>query len=303
MSTGVRIAVEAPAKINLYLKITGRRPDGYHLLRTLMQKVDLVDRICLSRIPSGIRLSCPDSELPEDEGNLAYRAARLFFETMAGRFSGRMPGVEIILYKTIPVAAGLGGGSSDAAAVLRGLDELFSCNCTTRELLDMGALLGADVPLFVLDWPIAWATGIGEQLQPAMPLIGYTILLANPGFAVSTQSIFNKFALTAEENIFNLNNLQKGGSFSGGDHPFRHRPIRPDELENDLERVTANQYAEIGRLKERMLENGALAALMSGSGPSVFGIFSENRSDEAMACCLELKGEYPKTFLVAPLQD
>ncbi len=297
------LRVTAPAKINLYLQVTGRRPDGYHLVATLMQKIGLFDQLVLQQCATGISLSCPDSSLPEDKGNLVYQAARLFLTTMAGRPARPLAGVKITLYKSIPVAAGLGGGSSDAAAVLRGLDKLFCTNCTTRELLAMGRSLGADVPLFVVDWPVAWATGIGDRLHSAVALTDVDILLVNPGFSVSTSWVYERFALTAAENIFNLSNLQmqKGIADAGDDHRFTHRAIRPDELRNDLERVTADHYEEIGILKERLLQGGAAAALMSGSGPSVFGLFPKGGAGLARACCQDLARDYNNIFLISPL--
>ncbi len=297
---GLRLT--APAKINLYLQVTGRRPDGYHFLATLMQKVDLFDQLVLQRCAAGISLSCPNSGLPEDEGNIVYRAARLFLATMVERLTGPLAGVKITLCKSIPVAAGLGGGSSDAAAVLRGLDKLFGTRCTIRELLAMGVSLGADVPLFVVDWPVAWATGIGDRLQTAVALTDVDILLVNPGFSVSTSWVYERFALTAAENIFNLSNLQKGNADAVEDHGFRQRAIRPDELRNDLERVTADRYAEIWVLKKRLLKGGAAAALMAGSGPSVFGLFpKQGGAGLAEACRRDLARDYDNTFLVSPL--
>lgn len=293
------LALDAPAKINLSLRVTGRRPDGYHLLATLMQKISLCDRVELRRRAGDtIRLRCPDSNLPEDEGNLAYRAARLFFEETASRREGG--GVEITLRKNIPLAAGLGGGSSDAAAVLRGLNRIFAAGCTEGELLGLGARLGADVPLFIVDWPVAWATGIGDRLQPAAPLAGYLILLVNPGYSVGTAWVYQRFALTEQAKKINLTNFidQEG---EGVESPFRHRSIRPDELVNDLEAVTAAEHPEIILLKERLLQAGAEAALMTGSGPTVFGLFREEKEGKAAACVKEMAREYPRTFLVRPL--
>lgn len=293
------LELAAPAKINLYLRVTGRRADGYHYLATLMQKVSLFDRVVLHRIDAGIRVDCPDSDLPEDEGNLVYRAAHLFLQTVARRLQGN-PGVEITLYKNIPLAAGLGGGSSDAAAVLLGLNRLFAAGCTEPELLAMAGSLGADVPLFIVDWPVAWATGIGDRLHPAVPLTGYRILLVNPGFSVPTARVYEKFALTAAAKKINLKYLLDEHA-GAEDYPFIRRAIRPDELVNDLEAVTAGQYREIDDLRERLLKGGAAAAMMTGSGPSVFGVFSEQEEDKAVACGRELAREYPKTFLVSPL--
>jgi 4-diphosphocytidyl-2-C-methyl-D-erythritol kinase len=293
------LALDAPAKINLYLRVTGRRADGYHYLATLMQKVSLFDRLLLRKIDTGIRVFCPDSNLPEDEGNLVYRAARLFLQTMAPRLQGGK-GVEITLYKNIPLAAGLGGGSSDAATVLLGLNRLFAAGCTESELLSMGSRLGADVPLFIVDWPVAWATGIGDRLYPAVPLAGYRILLVNPGFSVATAWVYEKFALTAAGKKINLQNFHDEHA-GEEDCPFARRAIRPDELVNDLEALTAGQFREIYSLRERLLKGGAVAAMMTGSGPSVFGLFQEQEEEKAVACGRELSREFPKTFLVSPL--
>ncbi|MHB8809249.1 MAG: 4-(cytidine 5'-diphospho)-2-C-methyl-D-erythritol kinase [Desulfobulbaceae bacterium] len=293
------LEIDAPAKINLYLRVTGRRADGYHYLATLMQKVSLFDRVVLRRITTGIRLFCPDSGLPEDEGNLVYRAARLFLQSMAPRLHGEH-GVEITLYKNIPLAAGLGGGSSDAAAVLLGLNRLFTTGCTESELLAMGGQLGADVPLFIVDWPVAWATGIGDRLRPAVPMAGYRILLVNPGFSVATAWVYEKFALTATRKKIKLKNFYDEHA-GEADCPFTRRVIRPDELVNDLETITAGQFQEIHGLRVRLLKGGAVAAMMSGSGPSVFGLFPEQDEDKAVACGREISQEFPKTFLVRPL--
>ena len=297
-----KVSLRAPAKINLYLKVTGRREDGYHYLATLMQKISLFDHLELQRGGSGLHLCCPDSDLPEDETNLAFRAARIFFDKMGTRVRGSGTGVTITLNKIIPVAAGLGGGSSDAAAVLRGLDQLFATSCTEDELLNMGASLGADVPFFVADQPVAWATGIGEQLYPAVPLSGYHILIVNPGYSVSTPWVYEKFALTVGQNINNLQILQNQDV--GRDRPnvFVSRAIRPDELVNDLEQITSSHYREIEQLKKRLVQGGAVAAMMSGSGPTVFGLFQADEAKRADDCVQALKKEYRKTFLVDPLQ-
>jgi 4-diphosphocytidyl-2-C-methyl-D-erythritol kinase len=296
-ATEKTLALDAPAKINLYLRVTGRRHDGYHYLATLMQKVSLFDRLLLRKAGSGIRVHCPGSGLPEDEGNLVYRAARLFLQTMAPRLHGDF-GVEITLHKKIPLAAGLGGGSSDAAAVLLGLNRLFAAKCTGPELLALGGRLGADVPLFIVDWPVAWATGIGDRLHPAVSMAGYRILLVNPGFSVATAWVYEKFALTATGKKINLKNSD---DVHAEEVDFTRRAIRPDELVNDLEAVTAGQYLEISSLRERLLKGGAVAAMMTGSGPSVFGLFPEQEEEKAVACGRELSREYPKTFLVSPL--
>jgi 4-diphosphocytidyl-2-C-methyl-D-erythritol kinase len=290
------LALLAPAKINLYLKILGRRPDGYHDLYTLMQKVALYDELelTLTDVP-GIRLLCPDSNLPEDEDNIVFRAAQLFLS----KTGISAQGIQIVLRKRVPLAAGLGGGSSDAAAVLKGLNQLLQVSCTTEELAAMAIQLGADVPFFVYDLPAAWAGGIGERLEPAEPLRGVTVLLVNPGIAVSTKWAYETFsqaagriALTAAEKQFNLSIF----SAESGSIP---RIFQPEMLHNDLEVVTAATYSQISVLKQRLLTAGAVGTMMSGSGSTVFGLFRD--AVAAQACWHDLKREYGQTFLVEPL--
>ncbi len=293
-----QLCLEAPAKINLYLEITGRRSDGYHELNTLMQKLALFDTLCFTLTDEpGIHLTCPGTDLPIDEGNIVYRAAQIFFEEQ-GRAE---QGVEIIIQKNIPVAAGLGGGSSDAATVLLALDRLLVTQRSTKELAVLALRLGADVPLFVHDMACAWATGIGEQLQSAVPLVGYQVLLVNPGISVSTKWAYETFALTSEQNIFNLSCSQKEDSVNIRNVSWCTQSFRPEELANDLETVTQNKFSVIGSLKKKMLTAGAAGALMSGSGSTVFGLFADDADDQAKRCYQELQQEYDQVYLVHPL--
>jgi len=296
------LVLTPPAKINLYLKVLGRREDGYHLLATLMQKIDLCDTITLSRTETpGIHLQCPDSSLPENKENIVYRTAELFFEEQ-GNVLSKTQGVTIVLQKKIPVAAGLGGGSSDAAAVLRGLNRLFHTGCGPDQLAEMGLRLGADVPLFVHDWPVAWATGIGEQLSPARGLDDGWLLLVNPDFPVSTKWVYENLALTAKEKKINLKNshcnVEQGEAVSSPDRPFLS-----DDLHNDLEQVTIQKYQEIDRIKKQLLQAGAQGALMSGSGPTVFAIFREQDLDLARQCQGLFLKTYKQVYLVRPLAN
>ena len=155
---------------------------------------------------------------------------------------------------------------------------------------------------FVTNLPVAWATGIGEQLQPSVPLSGYLILVVNPGFPVSTSWVYDNFALTVGQNINNLKNLQNSDVSHDLRQLFSSRAIRPDELVNDLEQVTSCYYRQIEVLKQRLVKGGAVAAMMSGSGPTVFGLFQTSEAERALVCSQELKREYQNTFLVDPLQ-
>ena len=295
---GRQLCLDAPAKINLYLKITGRRPDGYHELATLMQKLALFDTLCCTLVDEpGIHLTCPGTDLPVDEGNIVYRAAGIFLQEQ-GRAE---QGVEIIVQKKIPVAAGLGGGSSDAAVVLLALNQLLAAKCSTEKLAKLALRLGADVPLFVHDMPCAWATGIGEQLKPAVSLTGYQVLLVNPGIFVSTKWAYETFALTSGQNIFNLSCSQKEDSVNLRNVSWCTQPFQPEELANDLETVTADKFSVIDIIKNKMLAGGAAGALMSGSGSTVFGLFADDAHTQATRCYQELQQEYDQVYLVQPL--
>lgn len=295
------LRVEAPAKVNLFLRITGRREDGYHTLESLMQKVSLFDTLDMHRCESGIRLQCSGGDLPVNEDNLAYRAAVIFFKTMANRMAVKETGVVITLHKLIPIAAGLGGGSSDAAAVLRGMQHIFGVDCSSTEMAAMGLELGADVPFFLNDSPACLATGIGERLCPAAGLEGVGLVLVNPGFAVSTKWVYQNFALTKSKNNFNLANSLSAAGEVDPFYTFKERVIGSNELYNDLEKVTAGKHREIADLKKLLLAEGAEAAMMSGSGPTVFGFFTNQ--ELAKRCCARIKRIHTQTFMVLPLSN
>jgi len=288
-ANGQRLTLKAPAKINLFLKILGRRSDGYHEIESLMQKIELFDILHVSRQEGFISLSCPGNAVPEDRNNLVFRAAEAFFST-----TSIAPGVRIILEKKIPVAAGLGGGSSDAAAVLLGLNRLYAAEMEPEGLADIGLQLGADVPFFLQDCSGALATGIGESLRQVDPIRNYWILLVNPGFAVSTKWAYENFPLTSYSNPFILARGRKmDGNF------MLSSPGLFEELGNDLEAVTINRYPEIGYIKKELKKAGAVTALMSGSGPTVFGLFPGKK--EAQHGFEQFAREYgDNVFLVRP---
>ena len=281
--------MKAPAKINLFLKILGRRPDGYHEIESLMQKIELFDVLHISRKDKTIALNCPGSTLPEGKGNLVYKAAQVFFAS-----TGIDPGIEIVLEKNIPVAAGLGGGSSDAAAVLVGLNEFFGAGLDRDRLMDMARPLGADISFFVQDYSTAIATGIGECIQEVDAIKGFWILLVNPGFEVSTKWVYENFPLTSTSNPYIL---ARGRNLQDGFHTAA--PGLFEELGNDLEAVTISRYPEIGDIKKELKQAGAGASLMSGSGPTVFGLFPQK--EDAEHCIIQLSKKYGgNVFLVRP---
>lgn len=250
---------KAPAKINLCLHVLGRLDNGYHELAMAMQRVDLCDDIQIALDgPPGIRVVCSGIQLAVGEENIAARAARLFLEETQIDV-----GIDIEIKKQIPVAAGLGGGSSDAATVLLGLSELLGVDLGLNQLLGIGSRLGADVPFFIFQQP-AWATGIGTRLEslPVLPEVAY--LLVNPGIAVSTAAVYRSLQLTKGAELANLP---------------RFSVVTRDDLcaalHNDLESVTLQRFPLIAEIKQQLLDQGALGALMSGSGATVFGVFAD----------------------------
>jgi 4-diphosphocytidyl-2-C-methyl-D-erythritol kinase len=231
--------VKSPAKINLFLHITGKRPDGYHNLLSLMCGVSLYDDLLLAPdFHPGITVKCDHEAVPEDNANLAYQAAALFFSKLGRRpavpFSGETEGLSIAIKKRIPVAAGLGGGSSNAASVLAALNKMYSHPFSNSSLAKMGLSLGADVPFFLFGCP-AIAKGVGEQLTPYEKVKNYTILLVCPELSVSTAWAYKNLNLRLTKCEKKLKKFLFGiPEFKAGQH-----------LCNDLESVTTERYPEI----------------------------------------------------------
>jgi len=249
----------SPAKINLFLQITGKRQNGYHDLFTLMCCISLYDTVSLSFGAKYTTVSCSDPEVPEDESNLAVRAANLFFKTVH-----KNEHVKIGLEKQIPVAAGLGGGSSNAASVLLGLNRYYGRPLPQDKLISIGLSIGADIPFFIFGKP-ATASGIGEKLEAYEGLKLFQILLVCPKFAVSTKEIYKNLNLELTKCNKKLKYIVfKKKAFDIEKH-----------LCNDLEEVTASICPDVNKAKEVLLSHGAIGALMSGSGPAVFGIFPD----------------------------
>ena len=258
--------VRAPAKLNIRLKITGRRPDGYHSLVSIMVPVDLSDVLEL-KAPYGnrIEIQCRGKNVPSDESNLAFRAAKSFMSRLDLK-----DGVSIHLEKKIPVAAGLGGGSSDAAAVILALNDIYSRPLSLSDLHRIAVGIGADVPFFLEPKP-SLATGIGDILEPLdqWPELWYVIV--TPPIHVSTSWVYGnlKLELTTGEYDYILSVL-KNDNF-----------VISRILENDLEKVTSASFPIISTIKKALIDRGAEGAIMSGSGPSVFGLFSSHGEAES----------------------
>jgi 4-diphosphocytidyl-2-C-methyl-D-erythritol kinase len=276
--------VLARAKINLALDVLGRRPDGYHELRSLMQTLALCDRVVVRALPDShppVALACAGQEVPGGPDNLAYRAALLY----ADRYGLRQP-VSISLRKRIPGAAGLAGGSSDGAAALLGLRHLFGRPARVEELEELALALGADVP-FCLRGGTALAEGVGEQLTPLPDPPPVAVLLAKPPFPVATGAVFQ--ALDAVR-------IQTRPDIDGiVGRLYRDLPGAARLFYNVLEPVTTGWHPEVARLKAAMLAQGALAALMSGSGPSVYGYYPSRRA--ALAAFWSLRRGFPEAGL------
>lgn len=265
------IRLKAPAKINLGLLIGARRPDGYHDLETVFVRVNLYDRITLYPQARGISLKIENADLPGDERNLAYRAARLFLDS-----AGIRRGVRIELSKRIPVGAGLGGGSSDAAAVLKGMNRLFRPN--RAELKTLARQLGSDIPFFLTRTPCR-ATGRGEILTP-VTIPKLAIFLHIPGFQVSTAWAYREMdRLRSRRRRSSVGLTQPAFSLKialarlkAGDYASLN-----GLLTNSFEEVVFRLHPELGRIKELMLASGADAALLSGSGSALYAIVHGSR--------------------------
>lgn len=274
------IRLLTPAKVNLALKILGKRQDGYHDIESLVQKISIYDGITIAEEDEpGIRLTCTDPSLPAGPDNLAFQAARL----VLGKCRIPDMGVSIHLDKGIPHGAGLGGGSSDAAAVLMGLNNLLKLSMTREELTEIGREIGSDVPLFLYPSP-ALITGRGEIVQPSPVLVNAVYVMVFPGFGVSTSWAYSNFRLTKEPDKYTISGLYRT---AGGVLP----PDRwQDLLVNDLEEAVTTRHPEIGRCREELLRAGACASLMSGSGSAVFGLFKDRQSAEKAAVRLKEDG-------------
>ncbi len=278
-----QLHILAPAKINVYLRVVGRRPDGYHLLDSLMIPLNLCDEIDIQveDKPGVITLSCSDPALPADETNLAYQAAVLLC-----RESAVQPNISLSLRKCIPAGAGLGGGSSDAAAVLKGLNTLLALNLSEERLCQLGVQLGADVPFFIPCRP-AQVEGIGEILTVVPPLPHRWITLVVPPFEVKTPWAYRQFDALPPDNA-----AETLRDYTPGQWPDQQLLI------NDLERAVCPLYPQITAIKSALFGAGAVGALMSGSGSAVFGIFTNRAQAEEATVILERHG---RTFLTEPL--
>jgi 4-diphosphocytidyl-2-C-methyl-D-erythritol kinase len=261
------ISLNAHAKINLSLDVLNRREDGYHNLKMIMQTIQLHDTIKIYEIQSGVEICCDAPYVPNNNTNIAYKAA----EAILDRYKPGA-GVRIEIEKKIPVAAGLAGGSTDAAAVLKGINKLFNLGIEQNELMQIGKTIGADVPYCIMGGT-ALAEGIGEKLTSLAPIDNVPVILIKPRIGVSTAWVYKKLNLDKLRQRPDTDSLI--AAIDKQDMDFISKNMR-----NVLESVTLTKYPVIRKLKKAMVSNGAAGSMMSGSGPTVFGIFDDYEKAE-----------------------
>ena len=262
------ISVKALAKVNLGLDVLRRREDGYHEVCMVMQTIHLYDRLDIVKNQSGqITMETNLAFLPTNENNLVYKAAKLLCDEF-----GIKDGIHVNLQKRIPVAAGMAGGSTDAAAVLYGVNKIFDLGLTTKQLMERGVKIGADVPYCIMRGT-ALAEGIGEKLTQLPPMVKCPILIAKPAINVSTKFVYENLKLdtVTHPNIQQLVEDIKAKDLHG----------IASHMGNVLESVTIPAYPIIADIKDHMMNHGAIGAMMSGSGPTVFGLFEDEKTAEA----------------------
>ena len=261
------LTIPSYAKINLGLSVLGKRPDGYHNIHTIFQELEFHDTLYFRKHQAPVKITTDHASLPVGKKNLVWQAVRI-----VQQHTGCSDQVAIHLEKRIPIGAGLGGGSSNAAAVLSGMNHLFQLGLSHNELVELGSQLGSDVPFFLYGG-MALATGKGEQIQPLADLSPAWVVLVNPGIHVSSGWAYKNVNLkltNSEEIISVLQNVDNQG-ITGMKHAL---------LQNVLEGPVSQKYPVIQAIKAQLLEQGAEWAMMSGSGSTVFGIFSDNASAE-----------------------
>ena len=287
----MELQLKAYAKINLGLDVVRRREDGYHEVRMVMQTIKLYDKLTFRLLEEDeIRLKTNLGFLPVNEDNLVYKAVKLLKDTYNVK-----KGLEIDLYKCIPVAAGMAGGSTDCAAALVGAAKLFDLHLSKQELMELGVKLGADVPYCVLRGT-ALSEGIGEILTPLPSIPNCHILIAKPPISVSTKFVY--------ENL-KANELEKHPDIDGMVEAIKEGSLKgiTDRMENVLETVTIPAYPVIEEIKDCMKENGAINSLMSGSGPTVFGIFDSKELAEKAREVIRNKDLAQQVYVVRPFNQ
>ena len=282
-----KILLKALAKINLGLDVVRRREDGYHEVRMIMQTIHLYDQLSIEKCNEpGIHISKNLSFLPVNENNLVYKAGMLLMDEFH-----ITEGVDVNLVKRIPVAAGMAGGSTDAAAMLYGLNQMFDLGLSRQELMDRGVKIGADVP-YCLMRGTALAEGIGEDLTQLPPIVKCPVLIAKPQISVSTKFVYQNLKLDENTIHPDIDQLQKDIIAKDLDAVASH-------MGNVLETVTIPEYPIIAYIKEQMMHSGAVNAMMSGSGPTVFGLFKDKETAEKAAEDMRQSGLAKQVFVTS----
>ena len=279
------IRLKARAKINLGLDVLGKREDGYHEVRMVMQTIGIYDRLILTKIPEEeIRITSNLAFFPVNENNLIYKAIKLLKDEY--HFPG---GVSVDLNKFIPVAAGMAGGSTDAASTMFGVNRLFGLNLSMGKMMELGVRLGADVPYCVMRGT-ALAEGIGEKLTRITPVPHMWILIAKPQINVSTRLVYEQL---------DMGGIQKHPDIDGIIRAIEAQDVVriAQSMGNVLENVTVPLYPVIETIKQDMLSHGAINAMMSGSGPTVFGIFPDEQTTLACQAFLKKKGDARQVYI------
>ena len=274
--------IKAYAKVNISLDIVGKREDGYHLLEMIMQSIDLYDELNIEKQNKDITIKCNKPYVPTDERNLAYKAAKLFIEKY-----NINSGVNISIKKNIPVCAGLAGGSTDGAAVLKAMNKIFGVEASDEELMELGLKLGADVP-YCIKGGTALCTGVGEKVTELKNFKDKILVLVKPPFGVSTKSVYQEFDLSKVRSHPNTEIIIKA---------IEENDLKlvSNNMKNLLENVTLRKHKVLINIKEEMRALGSIGAMMSGSGPTVFAFFDDML--KAQRCFEKMKLKYNDVFI------
>ncbi|MCX7904044.1 MAG: 4-(cytidine 5'-diphospho)-2-C-methyl-D-erythritol kinase [Caloramator sp.] len=283
-----RVEIKCPAKVNLSLDVVGKRSDGYHILRMINQSVSLYDYLTIEKTKSGIFITSDKRDIPLDESNTCYRAADLIFKKFGIDY-----GVKIHIKKNIPHGAGLGGGSSDAAGVIKALNELFNLNMNQKEMMEVGLKVGADVPFCIVN-RTSLVEGIGEIISPIEKIENLHIVIAKPNINISTKEVYSKLRL---DEINKRPNIDKLIEYINN----KNYKMLATNMVNVLETVTLNEYPILLEIKNIMLDFEAEGSIMTGSGSAVIGVFEDG--EKAQVCYNRLRDYIKDVFLVKTVNE
>ena len=279
-----KVTVIAPAKINLSLDILGVDERGYHLLDMIMQTVSLFERVTVSKKEKDITLSSNARYIPTDSKNVAVKAAMLFFE-----YTGIQGGVHIHIKKTVPIKAGMAGGSADAAGVIVGLDKIYETNLTRQQMCEIGAKAGSDVPFMIMGGTKR-VQGVGEIIKPCPPMPGCHLVICMPDKGVSTPAAFANYDTLGEKTLVETDKLVAAMEENDIYGVAKY-------MANDLEKAAASEYTQ--PIKEELIQQGAIGSVMTGSGAAVFGVFDDE--DKAKAAVEYFRDRVRSVFIAKPV--